>query len=180
MKPLVVVLQGELNGKPGTMLKGTPDAELTHLDALVEAVLYSSRIRRKKADDPAEKGAAAVKGEPSEEGAPADEDKTEDLVGMVTQTKEQRKEGVVTFTPRDGGDSQRMKLAEIERLDWFRNALFGMDYELRTRYLIDPKKVDENRNAGKDVPNQNYVLFTMAWVYDDGGTVLPVEALGME
>jgi type IV pilus assembly protein PilM len=151
--PMVVILRFEVGGRPGLQgAEGRPDA--AHAQALREAIASSSRIILQSG---------------------------EEVAGLISETDEDRNEGVLRVASRDGGQVRSVARADIERLMWFRDVTLGADWHPESRPALHPDEVDrlteEAREKGTvpQIPNRIYGQFTMAWTYDDGRDVQPAE-----
>lgn len=100
------------------------------------------------------------------------------LVGKIEESAEDRKKEVVRFTPR-GGRTEEIKRPKIERMSWFRKVTVGTGWNERV-IDADPDEVKKEIAAkaaaiGEEPKyrKRKMVLFTLAWVYDDGSLKLP-------
>lgn len=161
--PMVAIVEAEV---AGDVYKddNKKQADIAHAQKLSKALQFSSRIRLTAA------GLQKLRGEGPPVGNP--------VVGAVTETKENKKNGTLTFMPRSGGATRQIERADIERIAWFRSVFLGAGWESEERLVDSDRARADKERDNPEAPGVRFrqiLKITLAWVYDDGSVELVPE-----
>ena len=161
--PMVAIVKAEVAGDIYKD-KNKKQADIAHAQKLNKVLQFSSRIYLTGA------GLLKLRDKDPLVRSP--------IVGAITETKQNKKNGTLTFIPRSGGATLQISRAGIERLAWFRSVFLGAGWESAEKQVDSERVRAQKEQANPENPGVRYrqiLKVTLAWIYDDGSTELPPE-----